>query len=221
MVDNNKTNNLSFLTEKMAMKKSSYPEYVKCVAAAYNDAPIHDSRADLSYSALNSSNYNLFKKLLSKINIVFVTENSPTNNTISVAGKEYKVIQHGDPYHTAQEMATDVEKNNRLYISLDYSDHPYFSIEDNIVFRTVHDYIVHILGKKSFGLHGELQAYNLHAKLVPPIARAAAFTEVVGQVCYQTLYGEFPTQKAAILDGFDYVNVGNISEEVIERYKNN
>ena len=66
-----------------------------------------------------------------------------------------------------------------------------------------------------------MQAYNLHAKLVPPSARAAIFTEVVGQVCYHTLYVEFPTQKAAILHGFDYVNVGNISEEVIERYKNN
>jgi hypothetical protein len=63
---------------------------------------------------------------------------------------------------------------------LDVRD-PYFSKEDNWIFRAVHDYYTHIITKtEDFDLRGELRAYNTHAKLVPPDALPALFTEVVG-----------------------------------------
>lgn len=206
------------ITEKMIVKKLNSSAYAKIVAAAYDDAPVNDPEASAAYSALNSSNHTLFQRLLSRIDIIFTTEGEPPSDTISVAGKDYKLIQHNDPYETADQMTADVKKNKKLMISIDYSNHPYFSVEDNIIFRSVHDYIVHILGKKPFGLYGELQAYNLHAKLVPPAARAAIFTEVVGQVCWQQVHGDFPAQKAAVLHGFDYIRVGDVSQETIDKY---
>lgn len=206
------------LSEKMEVNKVSSQEYAKYVAAAYTDAPKYDSNSVSHWKSLNKSNYLLWKRLLSKIDIVFTTESAPKSNSININGKDYKIIQHDDPYETQAQMKADVAENKRIFISIDYSDHPVFSVEDNIVFRTVHDYIVHILGNKPFGLYGELQAYNLHAKLVPVDARPAIFTEVVGQVCWHFVHGDFPVQKVAVLDGFDYVNVGLVSDEVLQKY---
>jgi hypothetical protein len=91
--------------------------------------------------------------------------------------------------------------------------HPIFSLIDNIVFRTVHDYIVHILGGKQFGAQGEIASYNLHAKMVPPDAIPAIFTEVVGQACVAVTTGSFPSiQKIAVLKGFDFINVGKVDD---------
>lgn len=206
------------LNEKMNFKRISETEYAKYVAAAYDNAPVHDATADAHWHALNQSNRKLFKRLLSKINVIFTTTSSDLQ-PVEIDGKSYEVVQMDDPYQSQGEMVADVEKNNRLYISKDHSDHPVFSEVDNIIFRTVHDYIVHILGKKQFGLHGELQAYNLHSKLVPEGAKAAVFTEVVGQVCWYDVHGSFPVQKVALLNGFDYDNLGYVSPEILNSVK--
>ena len=108
-------------------------------------------------------------------------------------------------------MKSDWQKTKSLKISIDYSNHPIFSVEDNIIFRCVHDFIVHVLGNHPFGDKGEIASYNLHAKLVPQDALPAIFTEVVGQACYAVEYGSFPEQKIAVLDGFDFKNVGNVT----------
>ena len=187
-------------------------QYGFLVATAYENAPIKEKRAIKHYDSLNKSNHVFWKRLLSRINVTFYsTFKKNEGKIIKVLGKEYKII-HSEDYTTQSEMKKDVEEKKTLKISIDYSTHPYFSLEDNIIFRTVHDYIVHILGNKQFGLHGEIQSYNLHAKLVPPQARPAIFTEVVGQASYATVFGNFPIQKAAILDGFDYDRVGEVQD---------
>jgi hypothetical protein len=43
------------------------------------------------------------------------------------------------------------------------------------------------------------------------------FTEVVGQACYNTVVGDFPPQKAAILHGFDYRRVGQAASPEVAR----
>ena len=197
------------VTEKMGVTKKNVTEFTKMVADAYDAAPVHDPAADSHWRALNASNRKLWQRLLSRIKIIFTTESGSTE-PITINGKSYEVVQMEDPYSTQSEMKSDVETNKRLYISKDHSDHPLFSVEDNIIFRTVHDYIVHILGNKPFGAYGELQAYNLHAKLVPEEAKAAIFTEVVGQVSWQNIHGSFPVQKVAVLNGFDYDEVGKV-----------
>ena len=202
------------LVEKLALK--NYTEYAKLVTQAYIDAPPYDSSAVSHWNALRTSNYTWWKRLISEVEVIFVSGESKYKNkpsTLSIAGKTYPLeyLQGGQPYDTASQMANSYKNEGKLYISIDYSDHPLWSVEDNIVFRTVHDYIVHIRGGFEFGLKGELGSYNLHAKLAPKAALPALFTEIVGQAAYAVTTGDFPSQqKIAVLPGFSYLNVGEV-----------
>jgi hypothetical protein len=60
-----------------------------------------------------------------------------------------------------------------------------------------------------FSLKGEIQSYNTHLKTMPPEAWPALFTEIIGQAStYFYQGGKFGEQKIALLDGFDYENIG-------------
>jgi hypothetical protein len=176
--------------------------YARRVAKAYADAPVKQSgvisvevgdkklegTVNDFWDALNKSNHKLYKHILSKYDVEFVEE---------------------DPYETAQQMRKEVQNTGILKVYKGDSKHPYFSEEDNWVFRAVHDYYTHIIThSENFDLRGELRAYNTHAKLVPTMALPALFTELVGQVSYAIVNGKFPVQKMAILSGFDFKNVG-------------
>lgn len=64
------------------------------------------------------------------------------------------------------------------------------------------------LKNRQFSARGEFSATSDHIRLAPKAAAPAAFTEVTGQVSYQTVVGDFPAQKVAVLAGFDYNNIG-------------
>ncbi len=199
------------LSEKMMLK--DWGKYRKLVAEAYKDAPSKDSTAVKHWTSLNRSNQTLFKRLLSKTEIILVSEEaSKDGTTMNLGGNQYKIQKvDGEPYSSQAEMSQDWKQNKQVKISIDYSDHPIFSVEENVIFRCVHDFIVHILGNHPFGDKGEIASYNLHAKLAPPDALPALFTEIVGQACYAVEYGSFPEQKIAVLDGFDYREVGKVT----------
>ena len=204
------------LNEKLMLK--NWDEYVSLVTNAYNEAPDYDASVVGHWSSLNSSNYTLFKRLLSKVDVVFVTNDKSKIGKINILGKDFKIeyIKPGDEYKTQSEMKQSFTETGVLKISIDYSNHPVFSVADNIVFRTVHDYIVHILGGHDFGAKGEIASYNRHAKLAPKEAIPALFTEVIGQASTTLSSGSFPKQKIAILKGFDYKNVGIVDDENYE-----
>lgn len=203
--------NLRDVSEKLMLK--DWSRYRKMVADAYENAPDFDVSAVKYWNELNDSNHILFKRLLSKTQIILVSsEDEMIGQTIYLQDEPYEVQKvDGDPYPTQKIMKEDWEKTGSLMVSVDYSDHPVFSISDNVIFRSVHDFIVHILGNHEFGDKGEIASYNNHVKLVPPSALPALFTEVIGQVCYAVEHGGFPKQKIAVLDGFDYKNVGVVS----------
>lgn len=185
--------------EKMVL--ANYDEYAKLVADAYEAAPEYDESVLPSYRALIDHAVNkLYPKIIgSGIRVEFV---------------DY------DPYENRDQMAEDVNNNKILKISKLFNEHPIFSKEENLKFRAVHDYYTHIVCNQDFGLRGELKAYNTHARLAPPIARPALFTEVVGQACYAIDRGKvddngdfipaFGDQKIAELKGFDYLEVGKV-----------
>lgn len=204
------------LNEKLVLK--NWDEYVTLVANAYTNAPNYDASVVKHWKSLNQSNYTLFTRLLSKVNVVFVTNDKSKVGQINILGRDFKIdyINPGEEYKTQSEMKQSFTDTGILKISIDYSDHPVFSVADNIVFRTVHDYIVHILGGHNFGAKGEIAAYNRHAKLAPKDAIPALFTEVVGQVCITIKTDSFPKQKIAILKGFDYQNVGAVDDQNYE-----
>jgi len=201
----------SLLNEKMVLK--NYDEYVKLVAKAYDEAVEYDDSAVKHWKSLNASNYTLFRRLLSRVQIIFISEDTSNDGKkLNVDGKTYTIQHHeGEPYSSQSEMRKDWKDTKTLKISIDYSDHPVFSVSDNVVFRCVHDFIVHIQNNHPFGAKGEIASYNAHAKLVPKDALPAIFTEIVGQASFVVDRGYFPTQKVVVLDGFDFVNVGMVS----------
>lgn len=203
----------SLINEKMMLK--DWDLYIQLVAEAYLKAPNYDPSVIASWNALNQSNHTLFNRILSKVKIVFITTNIANVGSIEIDGRvfEVKFSNQEDEYKTQSEMKTSFEKTGILKISMDYSEHPIFSVKDNIVFRSVHDYIAHILGNYDFGAKGEIACYNLHAKMAPNAAIPALFTEVVGQAATTIVTGSFPTQKITLLKGFDYKNIGLIDDE--------
>jgi hypothetical protein len=204
------TQPLTNLSEKLLLK--DWNLYRKMVAEAYNNAPSFEKSAVKHWEALNDSNRKLFKRLLSKTKITLISEDdSQVGTLLELAGRPYIIEKiEGEPYDSQKEMKEQWEQTGNLMISIDHSTHPIFSVSDNVIFRCVHDFIVHVLGDHPFGDKGEIASYNNHAKMAPPEALPALFTEIVGQACYAVEYGEFPEQKIAILDGFDYRDVGSV-----------
>ncbi|KKN96695.1 hypothetical protein LCGC14_0163390 [marine sediment metagenome] len=173
--------------EKLELK--DFNEYARLVADAYEEAPSYDPDAARHWEALNSSNKILFRRFLGRSRVEYTDE---------------------DPYESSEEMQRDFRETGVLKIYSGDSEHPVFSVEDNLLFRTVHDYFTHIARGQPFTLRGELAAYNTHAKLATVEARPALFTEVVGQAAYYIVHGRFAEQKVAVLQGFDYANVGAV-----------
>jgi hypothetical protein len=206
------------LKEKLVL--INFDKYVNLVYEAYDNAPVYDESVVHHWTALRDSNYVLFQRLLSKVKVTFTSEDKQYANNfrngVEINGKVYPVIYHTDPYDSQETMKRQYEETGELMISIDYSTHPVFTIIDNIVFRTVHDFMVHILGGHRFTAKGEIGAYNRHAKLAPPKALPALFTEIVGQVSYQIVTGDFGVQKIAILEGFDYTEVGKVEGYTIQ-----
>lgn len=204
--------NKKTLDEKLELK--NWDNYIVLVANTYKELPDYDSSVVHHWNALNKSNHMLFKRLLSKVNVVFTSNNTSKVGNIIIDGRKFKIVHktQEEEYQTQSEMKQSFEKTGILYISIDHSDHPVFSVEDNIVFRTVHDYMAHILGNHDFGAKGEIASYNRHAKMAPKEAIPALFTEVVGQASATIVTNSFPKQKIAVMDGFDFVNLGNVDD---------
>jgi len=203
----------ALLKEKLMLK--DWGLYTELVAKAYAEAPDFDASVVSAWKALNDSNYTLFNRILSKVNLIFITSDKNKVGSIEINGKLYKVklAEPSDEYNTQSEMKSSFEQTGILKISMDYSQHPILSVKDNIVFRSVHDYIAHILGNHDFGAKGEIACYNLHAKMAPNAAIPALFTEVVGQASTTIVTGSYPKQKIALLKGFDYTKVGLIDDD--------
>ncbi len=173
--------------------------YMKLVADAYASAPDYDPKAAPAWLELMKGVEKAFGQ---------------KTNKRQAPSIEY--VQH-DPYKSPHEMIQDINQNNRLMISTIGNSHPVFDALQNLKLRTVHDMVHagHSPDKENghaFSFAGEVGAYNQHIKyLVSAGARAALFTEVVGQAAYYLTYGKFPKQKIAFLPGFDYQKVGMVS----------
>jgi len=204
------------MKEKLQLR--NWDNYTTLVADTYAKLPDYDSSVVSHWESLNNSNHTLFKRLLSKVNVIFTTNDKTKVGSINIDGKPYKVefIKQEDEYQSASQMRNEFNETGILKISIDYSDHPVFSVTDNIVFRTVHDYMAHILGNHDFGAKGEIASYNRHVKMAPKDAIPALFTEVVGQASYTIKNNKFPKQKIAVMDGFDFINLGVVDDDNYE-----
>ena len=182
------------LNEKMMLKPgpNGWDLYSKLVAEAYLAAPSFEERAVPHFEAMIPFVNKMFKRIESKIDVHFVEEH---------------------PYANVKELRDDVFNNQIMKISTLDAEHDIFDPQTNAKFRAVHDFMSHIqaIGSRGtdFSLKGEIQSYNTHLQTMPPMAWPALFTEIVGQAStYFYQGGQFAEQKVALLDGFDYENIG-------------
>lgn len=172
--------------------ENGWTKYSQLVGEAYLKAPKFEERAVPHFQAMVPFIETMFKRISSKVDIQFVDYHA---------------------YNNASELKQDVAKNGIMKIATIDAQHDIFDEITNAKFRAIHDYMSHIqaIGSRGteFSLLGEIQAYNVHLKTLPPKAAPALFTEVIGQVsAYYLNGGKFAEQKICLLDGFDYFNVG-------------
>lgn len=103
------------------------------------------------------------------------------------------------PYRDETEMFKDLDRHV-LKVSTQFNNHPFFTPEENLRFRVIHDYH-HYKSQNGFDLMGEYRTYLEHALTLPLEAIPALFSEVVIQAAYFTEYGEFPEQKVWTMEG--------------------
>lgn len=122
----------------------------------------------------------------------------------------------GDPYNVkgpngmmpdSRLMMEDVLNNKRLQVrdsEIDFVDypHPILSIEENNLFRAVHDFFGHAASGRGFAVDGEEAAWVSHSSMFTPEARRAMTTETRGQNSYYNFFDPkrktFAPQKAAL-----------------------
>jgi hypothetical protein len=102
-------------------------------------------------------------------------------------------------------MMRDVVENKRLVVRdsapdyRDYGAHPLLSVNDNNMFRAVHDFFGHAGSGRGFLADGEEAAWISHSEMFSPLARKAMTTETRGQNSWVNKYGKSPdgTQRFA------------------------
>lgn len=107
-------------------------------------------------------------------------------------------------YANSPQMLEDALINKHLYVFGGGEPHqllnkidPYTGLNENQVFRAVHDYYGHGTTGSSFGPKGEELAYAAHGQLYSPLAKMAAATETRGQnsfVNYSGINAELQAQ---------------------------
>lgn len=113
-------------------------------------------------------------------------------------------FQDEDPYPDAWAMISDVEYRRRLKIYRTTEDqrHPILTLEQNNMFRAVHDYHGHYMADRDFSRHGEEAAWWRHRQMFTGRAARVMTTELRGQTsAFIWINGgvEFPPQKAILL----------------------
>jgi hypothetical protein len=107
----------------------------------------------------------------------------------------------------SKSMMEDVLNNKHLFVrssAPDFVDnpHPILSVEDNDIFRAVHEFFGHAASGSNFRAAGEEGAWVSHSSMFSPEARRALTTETRGQNSYYNFLDptlkEFAPQKAAL-----------------------
>lgn len=168
--------------QKFGAWSSDWLDQKEEIAKAYSQMPAFDEKAIPAWQALAAESKVQADAIRAQIQV--------------------EVVDDPEPYHSAQEMCEDVHKNKHFSVSRANSDHPLWSVEDNINFRIVHDVLGHCQSGGDFSWRGENLACGVHFPLVSPLAREALFTECIGQVAYRSHYRGFGPQKIGLLSDF-------------------
>ncbi len=161
----------------------------KRIAQEYQAAPEFDSKAVPHYKAMAEETKKQFD---------FMTRPKSKGGL----GVDVQVTK-SDPYAKAAHMMQDAGQGRfKVFSTASTGGHPYFSNDENDMFRAVHDFFGHAATGRGFDPHGEEAAFRSHHAMFTPLARPAMATETRGQnsvLNYGDRKGDFPTQKVATL----------------------
>lgn len=167
------------------------PEQIEQVGRWYADAPMLDPKAEAAYRLMREETGRQFDVLT-----------KPTSQ--GGLGVDVSVTS-GDPYDTfklsgVRELVDDLN-NRRLRVlsTASTGGHPFFTNDQNDMFRAVHDAFGHGATGRGFNRHGEEAAYRSHARMYSPEARPAMGAETRAQNAYVNLFGDFGPQKMVML----------------------
>lgn len=129
-----------------------------------------------------------------------------------------------DPYKSAYELQQDLADNNHIAVlaTSETGGHPFFTNEENDMFRAVHDTFGHMGAGTGFDRNGEEAAFVSHYQMFSPLASEALATETRGQNSWLTFLGNgnFAEQKFAVLPrefSQPYLNEGmQVVKSIIE-----
>lgn len=211
-----------FLTEGVVVHGKELLAYTIVIAEKYKELPTYDPSAQPYWDLLVESNERLAKRVLGDLDVTYTEE---------------------DPYRNMNELLNDVIVNKRLKVYKTPGEtHPGMRAVDNDLFRALHDAVAHVGGNmkqflrfladkkagkreryiplsSNFTVRGEMNAYGIHARLAPPKARGALFTEVVGQICTYFVTGNYTINKVAIMDDVDFDRVGVLYGRAKRRFE--
>jgi hypothetical protein len=162
------------------MWNTSWADRLQEVAEAYSKAPVYDPKAAPAWKELARDSMSRMRVLGEQIKI--------------------EVVDDPEPYANAQEMAKDIHQKRHFFVSRANSEHPVWSVDENVAFRTVHDVLGHAVSGGDFGWYGENLACAAHFPLLSPLAQKALFTECIAQTAYAIYYRGFGPQKVCFLD---------------------
>jgi predicted ABC-type ATPase len=162
-------------------------EFRRAVAAKYEALPSNDPAAHRAYNALAAKVKDQFDYMTKTL------------------GVEVEVTAD-DPYPSIDEMLQDVDRGRlKVLATASTGPHPFFTNEQNDMFRAVHDYFGHAATGRDFNRHGERATYLSHARTFGDDKDAirALFTETEAQNAYVVTKQEFGEQKVALLPDAD------------------
>lgn len=169
----------------------------KRIAADYQAAPTYDKSAEPHFRAMAEETKRQFD---------FMT--SPEHR--GGLGMAVEITPH-DPYTKPTGapdpagMLHDVVVNRRIRAlsTKTTGGHPFFSNDENDMFRAVHDVFGHAAAGRGFDAHGEEAAFRSHYSMFTPAARPAMAMETRGQNSVNNFgglaKGEFAEQKVSTI----------------------
>lgn len=163
------------------------PEMQESLARAYEALPAHDPRAEQAYGAMRHEVRQQFD---------LVTRPRRQGGLGIDVG-----VTKDDPYSGPADMFNHVFRDRRINVmsSATTGGHPFFSDDENDMFRAVHDLFGHAGTGRGFDRHGEEAAFQEHSRMFSPLAQRALATETRGQNAVLIRRGAFPEQKVALL----------------------
>lgn len=108
---------------RIAQWDTNFSNQIDVIAQAYANAPVYDPNAAPAWRAL--------------------AEDSTRRAATIKEQLQVEVVTDPEPYATPQEMCEDVHKNKHFFVSSSNSQHPVWTVEENVDFRIVHDVLGH------------------------------------------------------------------------------